>query len=46
MHKLIEYVCDELKEYEKKAEKTIVTMSPIIRLIMADRLTFDSLYDV
>lgn len=22
MHKLIEYVCDELKEYEKKAEKT------------------------
>jgi hypothetical protein len=29
---------------EKKAEKTIVTRSPIMRFVMADTLTFDKLY--
>ena len=29
MHKLIEYVCDELKEIEKKAEKGDLSMSEV-----------------
>lgn len=50
MHKLIEYVCDELKEIEKKAEKGDLSMSEVeyadkLAHLKKNLLKGDMLYD-